>query len=100
MIWDLTDTAIAQADEKVRVPSEGELMVLMAAMLLHQGRAFSDLADHQLVLTEASLEGIVQIIEHRLGSLARDIGTGKALRARLLELVGLKLSNPVGGPVW
>ena len=88
LTWDLSDTPLARTNEPVRGPNEAQLFVLLAAMLLDEGVAYSELRDRPLVLTSHNREHIAEIIEWCLSPLSRDTGTGQQLRQRLRMLDG------------
>lgn len=91
--WDLSDTPLARTDGHLRAPTEAELQVLLVALLLNEGIAYSDPATRTLVLTDHNRELIAQVIEWCLSPLARDIGHGACLRRRLSELVGIRVTR-------
>ena len=92
--YDLTNTKFGK--ESYRLPTEGELFVVTLALMVAEDCAFWELTERALTLTEESIEEIAEVIEQHCGPLARDIGNGTMLRARLAQLVGLRID---AGPV-
>ena len=97
MQYDLSNTRLAKSSDRRLVPSEGELNAVSLAMMLAADCSWSDLGEHTLVLTRGNQETVARLIEERLCPLARDIGSGSALRGRLAELVGLAITRSPGG---
>lgn len=91
--YDLTATRIAQSDERIAVPTEAELFAITVALLLMEGRSFSDLSCHSVSLTPRNHRRIAQLIEEHTPTLAREFGGPMPLRHRLRDLVGLRISR-------
>lgn len=91
--YDLTETKLAQRLWPPRVPSEGEELAILVALMLVEGCTFSELGSRPITLTADNLEGVARLIEERLTPFAPDTGSGPVLRERLGELVGLQISR-------
>lgn len=91
--WDLSETVLASRDEHLRVPSEGEMLGLMVALMLVEDCAFCELEGRSLTLTPENRDCVARTIEDRLGTLARDLGNGTMLRQRLADLTGVTLTQ-------
>lgn len=89
--YDLTDTAFATAPQGAAIPSEAELSALTMAMLVATHSAFSELADHELVLSDDMLVAVGGLLDGPLSALARDFGGSRDARMRLREFVGLRV---------
>lgn len=93
MQYDLSETDLARFLDSVRVPTEGELAAVMAALMIVEDCAYVDLArDRTLVLTSQNRQRVAEILETQLQPMARDIGRGHPLRTRLDQLTGLRIS--------
>ena len=88
LTWDFSDTGLARSNEPAPAPNEAELFVLLAAMLLDEGVAYSELHRRSLELTSHNREHIAEIIEWCLSPLSSDLGMGQQLRDRLRVLEG------------
>ncbi len=95
--WDLSDTPLAASDTPGRVPTEGELLALMVALLMHEDVTYNDLRHRVLVLHDENRAQIIEIFEYRLPELAREFGAGDQLRQRLIELVGIRVTRSLQG---
>ncbi len=93
--YDLSETNLARSDQLPRVPTEGELLAVMVGLMLAEQCAFDELSERPLRLTTGNQECVALLIEQNLGPLKHDIGSGEQLRARLEELVGLRISRGV-----
>ncbi len=90
--WDLSDTPLAASDTSGRVPTEGELLAMMVALLMHEDVTYDDLKHRVLTLHDENLAQIIEIFEYRLPELAREFGSSDELRQRLTELVGIRVT--------
>lgn len=93
LAYDLTDTLLAQSDLPVRVPRDGELLAITVALLVDEGRTFSDLNRADVMLTARNYRRVAELIEERTPPLAREFGDPTRLRGRLKELVGLRVTR-------
>lgn len=85
--YDLTCTKLAQGGDAIRLPTEGELLAILIALLLLHDCAVGELSGHSLRLTSLNRDQVAALIRSRLTPLARDfIGP---LEARLGDLLGL-----------
>ena len=89
--FDLTDTALASADESACVPSEAELTVLTVALLLESQRAFCHSNGRELVLTASNIDAVADVLRSRLAPLHADLERTTDLRSRLRELIGIRI---------
>ena len=98
--WDLSDTPLAQKDTPAKVPTEGELLALMVALLMLEDIAYDALRHRELVLDEENLGRLVEVFEYRLPELAREFGDSGLLQQRLAELSGIRMTRSLeGGPL-
>jgi len=91
--WDLSDTPIARRDTAAKPPTEGELFALAVAMLLAEGESYENLRTCELVLHQDQLRTVAEVFEYRIPELAREFGDSDALRRRLNELVGIRVTG-------
>ena len=91
MQYDLTETRLFSAETPIRPPNDAEMFAVTVALLLVNNAAYSDLSNTDVQLTQESLHDVAECIEYRIPSFTRDLGSGDALRGRLLDLVGLRI---------
>jgi hypothetical protein len=92
--YDLSETKLARSDDGPgRVPTEGELLAVMVGLMVVEDCAYWELSEQALLLTEENREAVAECIERHLGPLARDIGNGVQLRARLQQLAGIRITG-------
>lgn len=89
--YDLSQTRFGR--ESYRLPSEGELFAVTLALMVAEDCAFWELSERSLTLTEDNSQQVAEVIERFCCPLTRDIGNGTHLRARLTQLVGIRISN-------
>ncbi|TWT44439.1 hypothetical protein RAS1_08540 [Phycisphaerae bacterium RAS1] len=95
--YDLTATPLAQSDEPTPPPLEAELLAITVALLLSEGRSYSDLSCHSVSLTRRNHRRVAELIEEHTPTLAREFPTRIELRKRLQQLVGLRITRPIFG---
>lgn len=91
--YDLSATRLAQSDEPIPVPSEAELFAITVALLLMEGRTYSDLLGHTVSLSCRNYRRVAELIEERTPPFAREFGTPVQLRTRLFQFVGLRIAR-------
>lgn len=91
VVYDLTNTAVATADVLANPPTQPELLAITVALLSHENRSFSELVGTPLAITDRNRRRLAELIEERTPSLAREFGEPVRLRARLKQLVGLRI---------
>jgi hypothetical protein len=89
--YDLSNTRFGK--DSIRLPTEGELFAVTLALMVAEDCAFWELTERSLTLTEDNSPQVAEVIERFCYPLARDIGNGTHLRARLTQLVGIRISN-------
>lgn len=52
ILYDLSNTALASADEPVRPPTQAELLAITVALLTYENRSFSELCDSPVALSK------------------------------------------------
>lgn len=94
MQYDLTDTPLARATKPMRVPSEGELLVIVVGLLIAQRRTLTEMAEagESLVLDEGMCDQLVGLLSQELSPLERELGIYEPPRARLAQLVGMRIA--------
>jgi hypothetical protein len=95
--WDLSDTPLAQRETPGKVPTEGELLVLMVGLLMLEDVSYELLRRRELVFQKEDLGRLAEILEYRVPELAREFGDSECLRKRLAELTGIRMTRSVGG---
>ncbi len=90
--YDLTDSLVF-SDSTMRSPTEGELLALQVALMLHADRALCELHDRSLRLSHDNVYAVRRLLTHSLSTLGRDIGDAFGLRRRLHQLIGLRISR-------
>lgn len=93
VLYDLSGTAIATSDRPIRPPGDVELFAITVGLLLVENRGFEELANLPLELTDRNRRRVAELLEERAPSLARDFGGPLALRNRLRDLIGLRVSR-------
>jgi len=96
--WDLSDTPLFRCETRVNAPTEGELFVVLVALLLLKGMGYHELAQREIVFQPDQQQQFAEVFEYRIPELASEFGCAEALRARLSELVGIRVSR-MGGAV-
>jgi len=98
--YDLTDSRLFASQENAKPPSDAEMFVLTASLLLVYEAAYSDLIDGEMALTESNADAVVECIEERLPEFERDLGVQAVLRKRIQAFVGLRIRcvTPAGMP--
>ena len=91
--WDLSNTPLARSESRFKAPAEGELFALAVAMLLAEGQSYENLRTCELVLHQDQLRTVAEVFEYRIPELAREFGDSDALRRRLNELVGIRVTG-------
>lgn len=100
--YDMTNTRLLTADCASKFPTEAETLVITVGLLLVHEVPFSALRDSDLVFHPCDAETLALFIEGPLAALTPDFGTGKSLRDRLADFVGMRISDPAplkGGPM-
>lgn len=98
--YDLSATRLFASDTSMKAPSEAEMFVITAALLLVYEAAYTDLQGGEVSLTAANVDAVADCIEQRLPEFARDFEVVTLLRKRLQHLVGLRIRSvaPLGPP--
>lgn len=98
--YDLTETKLFDTQAHTKAPSDAEMFVLTAALLLVYEAAYSDLRGGEVALTPANVDAVAECIEQRLPEFACDLEVITLLRKRLQDLVGLRIRYiaPTGAP--
>ena len=91
--YDLTDTRFFDAESRGSLPSDAEMFVITAALLLFHDVAYTSLAECEIVFVEADVSGVAECIEYRLPAFIQDVGDGSRLRRRLSDFVGLRIGS-------
>ena len=89
--WDLSDTPLASSALPLAVPSEAELFALLVGLLVLEKLSYADLIYQPVAMTHDNIEAVARLMEERIPTLARDVGTGRGLRRRLAQLVGVRV---------
>jgi len=89
--YDLTQTPLFHATSCVKAPSDAELFVVTAALLLVNEAPYSQLSRSEIALTNDNVEAVAACIEKRLPEFARDVQVYATLRSRLADLVGMRI---------
>ncbi len=95
--WDLSDTPLAQKGTPGTVPTEGELLALMVGLMMLEDVAYEALKHRELILDGDNIGRLVEILEYRLPELAREFGDSERLRARLAQLMGIRMTRSLDG---
>lgn len=85
--WGLAGARFVQEDRPELVPNEAECEILVIAMLLAAGIAFSELVERTLTLTDENRACVARHIREHLTPCVRDFCGGE-LDHRLSQLVG------------
>jgi|GEM_PF-3301185 len=98
--YDLSETKLFASNTALKAPSEAEMFVITAALLLIHEAAYSDLRGGEVALTAANVDAVAGCIEQRLPEFARDFEVVTLLRKRLQHLVGMRVRSvsPLGPP--
>ncbi len=91
--YDMTNTKLFHATEYVRMPSDGELFAITAALLIVHGRSFGELAAWPLCVEECLLDALSDCLGSELKPLAGDLTRDHELRARLRHFVGMSVGG-------
>jgi hypothetical protein len=93
MVYDLTNTRLAQGDEPAHVPNQGELLAIVVGLLIVRQKTLSELAGtgEQLVLDAAASDQLAGILSRALKPLNRELAVHGSVRERLDELVGMRV---------
>src|SRR5262245_615023 len=100
MTFDMTNTAFAETCERAELPTEGELLALMVALVLTSWCSSPESRDRMLVLSEENLEPVARLFEWPLAGLVGEIGSARDYQAKLRKFIGLKVrvgdaENPI-----
>lgn len=91
--YDLTNTHLFESPTRAKLPSEAELFVVTAALLLVNEASYSQFEQKALALTAANVDAVAACIEKRLPEFARDLEIRATLRRRLADLIGIRISS-------
>ncbi len=91
--YDLTHTRLFESPTRTNLPSDAELFVVTAALLLINEASYSRFEQEVLALTAANVDAVAACIEQRLPEFARDLEIRATLRRRLADLVGIRISG-------
>ena len=89
--YDLTQTALFESVSREELPTEAEMFVLTAALLLVRDAAYSELEESEMRVADDDVATLVECIEYRLSALARDFSDPGRLRDRIRRFVGLRI---------
>lgn len=89
--YDLTQTALFESVSREELPTEAEMFVLTAALLLVRDAAYCDLEKREMCVSDEDVSALAECVEYRLSALARDFGDPGRLRDRLRRFVGLRI---------
>jgi hypothetical protein len=95
--YDLSNTPLARATERINAPSEGEMLAVMLGLMFAYNCSFSELKHRMLQLSPENRHEVADLIESRLTPLLRDIGSGRQLRQRLDQLLGFRVTRTPTG---
>ena len=95
--WDLSNTLLAQRETPGKVPTEGELLALMVALLMLEDVTYDTLKYRELGLHEENRARLLEVFEYRLPELARKFGNSECLRQRLVQLTGIRMTRSLDG---
>ncbi len=98
--YDLTETKLFSSTSGLKAPTEAEMFVITAALLLVHEAAYSDLEGGEVALTHENADAVADCIEQRLPEFARDLQVVALLRKRLHHMIGMRIRSvgPVGLP--
>jgi len=91
--YDLTHTRLFESPSRDKLPSDAELFVVTAALLLVNEASYSQFEQKALALTAANADAVAACIEKRLPEFARDLEIRTTLRRRLTDLIGIRISS-------
>ena len=91
--YDLTHTRLFEAPTRATLPSDAELFVVTAALLLVNDASYSEISRDDLALTKANVDAVTTCIEKRLPEFARELQVRATLRKRLADLVGIRIRS-------
>ena len=89
--YDLTGTRLFHATTRADLPSDAEMFVITAALLLYHDASYGSLSRCKIVFDESDLAGVAECVEYRLPAFVPDIGEATQLRERLRDFVGLSI---------
>lgn len=89
--YDLTDTPLFDTDASM--PTEAEMFIFTAALMLVKDFTYSDLDYVELRLDARSVEAVAECIERHLSIFTHDVGHGRSLRQRLHDFVGMRIAS-------
>ena len=91
--YDLTHTRLFESPSRDKLPSDAELFVVTAALLLVNEASYSQFEREALALTAVNVDAVAACIENRLPEFVRDLEIRATLRRRLADLVGIRISS-------
>lgn len=91
--YDLTHTQLFESPTRAKLPSDAELFVVTAALLLVNEAAYSQFERNAFALTATNVNAVATCIERRLPEFARDLESRTTLRRRLTDLIGIRISS-------
>ncbi|MEK6677173.1 MAG: hypothetical protein AABZ47_16155 [Planctomycetota bacterium] len=91
--WDLSDTPLFRCETRVNAPTEGELFVVLVGLLLLEGIGYQELAEREVEFRPDQQDQLAEVFEYRIPELVSEFGGADALRVRLSELVGIRVSR-------
>lgn len=93
LAYDLTNTALATTQSRPAVPTEGELLAVLVALLLLHDRSLSEMYASTVELHETDCHRVADVLVARVPPLAREFGQRETLMLRLRQLAGLRITN-------
>lgn len=91
MMFDLTNTSFAEASERMPVPTAGELMAIMAALVVTSWCNSAEPGQRVLALTNEDFESVALLLEFSFPALAQNFGGPSDFRSKLRKFIGLKV---------
>ena len=90
--YDFTHTRLFKASH-VESPTDAELFVITAALLLARGHTYSAIYDEELVLTADDIDSVARPFETTLNAFASEFRGKGTIRDRLAKFVGLRIAG-------
>ena len=91
--YDFTDTSLFEKPSRATLPSEAEMFVVTAALLLINEATYSELEHGEVALSDSNLQAVAECIEIRLPEFVRDLERHSTLRKRLAQFGGMRVAG-------